>query len=191
MHHTMKLYSRYREKALLFYMFFAKWTKIPLIGRLVRLVANTFGERLESAYLMTTDEACQVVDISSQLYLGPCTCREVFKNCDNPIMAEIMIGFHTHAFVDERPQDYRKLTKEEAKEVLRDCHEKGLMHTIIKCKNEFYAVCNCCTCCCVPYRLSKQYGIGKALNRHENIVELFRQTAVREAAEAREEEKRH
>ena len=137
---------------------------------------------MESAYLITTDEACDIVDISRQLYLGPCTCREVFKNCGNPVMAELMIGFHNHVFVDERPEDYRKLTKEEAKNVLKECHELGLIHTIIRCKNEFYAICNCCTCCCVPLRLKNDYGIGNALTRPENAVGLFRDYAASQPA---------
>ncbi|MBN2240126.1 MAG: ferredoxin-like protein [Dehalococcoidales bacterium] len=188
MHHSLKLYSRYREKVLHLYMFFAAWTRIPLIGYLVRYVANTFGKRMESAYLLTTEEACDIVELSRQLYLGPCTCREVFKNCDNPVMTEIMIGFHSHAFVDERPEDYRKLSVEEAKVVLKQCHELGLIHTIIRCRNEFYAICNCCSCCCVPLRLKNQYGIGNALSRPDDVVGLFRDSiAVQDDHESEHE----
>jgi len=31
MHHSLKLYSRYRELALKYYIFQARWTRIPLI----------------------------------------------------------------------------------------------------------------------------------------------------------------
>jgi hypothetical protein len=173
MHHALRLYSRYREKVLHFYMFWARWTRIPLIGRVVRRVANTYGKTMENAYLLNTEEACEIVDISTQLYLGPCTCREVFKNCDNPVNAEIMVGFHRNAFVDERPEDYRKIDADEAKSILRKCHELGLVHTIIKCRNDFFAICNCCTCCCVPLRLNRQYGIGHAVARDKDIVNMF------------------
>jgi hypothetical protein len=183
MHHALKLYSRYREKVLHFYMFGAKCTRIPLAGRLARWIANTWGKSMENAYVITTGQACAIVDISEQLYLGPCTCREVFGNCDNPVMAEIMIGFHNNAFVDERPEDYRKLTKEEAKDVLEDCHERGMVHTIIKCRNDFFAICNCCTCCCVPLRLHNDYGIGNALARDKDIVARFGEYRKQAAAE--------
>ena len=170
MHHSLKLYSRYRELFLRYYIFQAKWTKIPLIGRLVRKVANSYGKRVSAAYLLTLHEAKRIVDSSDGLALGPCTCRAVFKNCDNPINTEIMVGLNRNIFMEERPHDYREITKQEAKDILEQCHQSGLVHTIVRCKRDFYAICNCCSCCCVPLRLNKKYGIGNALVRSENIV---------------------
>jgi hypothetical protein len=181
MHHTMKLYSRYRELALRYYIFQAKWTKIPLVGRLVRKVANSYGKNVSNAYLLTFNEACDIVDNADGLALGPCTCREVFKNCDNPINAEIIVGFSRNIFMEGRPDDYREITKQEAKDVLKQCHERGLIHTIVKWQHEFYAICNCCSCCCVPLRLLKKYGIGNALVREDNIVQKLKEHQLAEA----------
>ena len=175
MHHTLRLYSRHREFALKFYMFWAKWTRIPLIGTLVRGVANAYGRNMEGGYLLTTNEAEEIVDIAEEVVVGPCSCREVFGNCDNPMNTEIMLGLNGNVFIEERPDDYREITKEEAKEILRQCHQRGLIHTIIKCRQDFYAICNCCSCCCVPLRLSKQYGIGNAAARGGDIVRDFRE----------------
>ena len=175
MHHSLRLYSRHRECILRFYIFWAKWTKIPLIGRLVRGVANAYGKKGSAAYLLTLNEAEEIMGISEGLALGPCTCRAVFKNCDNPINTEIMLGLSRNIFIEERPHDYREITKQEAKDILRQCHQRGLIHTIIKCRGDYYAICNCCSCCCVPLRLSKQYGIGKAITRNEDIVRQFRE----------------
>ncbi len=155
-------------------MFGARCTGIPLVGRLVRRVANLYGRNMEGAYLLTPSEAEEVVDISEGLAVGPCTCRGVFKNCDNPINAEIMLGLTRNIFVEERPHDYREITKQEAKDILRQCHQRGLIHTIIKCRQDFYAICNCCSCCCVPLRLSKEYGIGNAINKSGDIVQQFK-----------------
>ena len=174
MHHSIKLYSRYRELFLRYYIFQAKWTKIPLIGRLVRKIANIYGNKVTGAYLLKLDEANEIVDNSEGLALGPCTCRAVFNNCDNPIKAEIMVGLSRNIFMNERPHDYREITKKEAKDILKECHKNGLIHTIMKCKERFYAICNCCSCCCVPLRLSKQYNIGNALARDNNIVEIVK-----------------
>ena len=175
MHHSLRIYSRYRELFLKYYIFQAKWTKIPLVGRLVRRVANLYGKKASRAYLLTLDEANEIVDISEGLTLGPCTCRVVFRNCDNPINAEIMVGLSRNIFIDERPHDYREITKQEARDILRQCHQSGLIHTIIECKKHFYAICNCCTCCCVPLRLNKKYGISNALARSDDIVAEFKQ----------------
>ncbi len=175
MHHSLRLYSRYREFFLRYYIFQAKWTKIPLIGRLVRGVANLYGKKTSNAYLLTLNEAEEIVDSSEGLAVGPCTCRAVFRKCDNPINAEIMVGPSRNIFLEERPHDYLGISKHEAKDILRQCHQRGLIHTIIRCRQGFYAICNCCSCCCVPLRLNREYGIGKALTRNGDIVREFRE----------------
>jgi len=175
MHHTLRFYSHHRELFLRYYIWQAKWTAIPLLGGLVRSVANLYGNRLHHAYVLTTAEAEEIIDCAEKLALGPCDCRRVFRNCDSPIETEIMLGLSRNVFVQGRPGEYREIDKEKAKEVLRQCHEKGLIHTIVKCRNDFYAICNCCPCCCVPLRLKTRYGIGSALARGNDIVHLFKQ----------------
>ena len=177
MHHSLRLYSKHRQGALKFYMFGAKCTRIPLIGRLVRWMANTYGRNMEGAYLLTTDEAEAIVDGAEGVAVGPCTCRDVYKNCDNPVNVELLLGPTRHIFTEHMSHDSHEITKQEAKEILKDCHQRGLIHSIIKCKDNFYAICNCCSCCCVPLRLSKQYGIGNALNRNSDIVQEFKEHA--------------
>ena len=158
-----------------FYMLGARLTGIPLVGRLVRRVANAYGRNMEGAYLLTPDEAEAVVDSAEGVAWGPCTCRAVFRNCDNPIDVEIMLGPTRHIFMEAIPHDFHEITKPEAKDILRYCHQRGLIHTIIKCRQDYYAICNCCSCCCVPLMLSKQYGIGGALVRHNDIVREFQE----------------
>jgi len=179
MHHALKIYSRYRESFLRFYIFQARWTRVPLIGRLVRAVANLYGRKGSRAYLLTLEEANKIVDLAEGLALGTCTCRTVFHKCDKPIDAEIMVGLSRNIFTAERPHDFREITKQEAKDILRQCHQQGLIHTVIKCRDEFYAICNCCSCCCVPLRLKSDYGIGEAAIRHKNITREFKAAALR------------
>jgi hypothetical protein len=175
MHHTLKIYGRYREFFLKYYIFQAKWTRIPVIGRLVRWVANSYGKKSSSAYLLTLDEAIEIVESAKELALGPCDCRSVFHNCDNPINVEIMIGLTQNIFMTERPSQYQEIDKQKAIEILQDCHQRGLIHTVVRCRNDFYAICNCCSCCCVPLRLNRKYGIGNALIRNPDIVETVKE----------------
>jgi hypothetical protein len=170
MHHSLKIYSRYREFFLKYYIFQAKWTRIPIIGRLVRWVANSYGRNASGAYLLTLEEAVEIVESAKGLALGPCDCRSVFHNCDNPINAEIMIGLTQNVFMTERPSQYKEIDKQKAKEILQECHQRGLLHTVVRCQHDFYAICNCCSCCCVPLRLNREYGIGNALIRDKEIV---------------------
>jgi hypothetical protein len=182
MHHSLKLYSKHRELFLRYYIFQAKWTRIPLVGSLVRSAANAYGKRASAAYVLTLDEANEIVDSSAGVALGPCTCRHVFQKCDNPINAEIVIGLDRNVFLEERPHDYREITKREAKDILERCHERGLMHTAVRCRRDFYAICNCCPCCCVPLRLKKDYGIGNALVRSGEIVKQIKDRQLSQIA---------
>ncbi|MFC1998259.1 ferredoxin-like protein [Chloroflexota bacterium] len=176
MHHTLKFYSRYRGKALRLYIFLAKWTKIPVIGHLVRKIANLFGSNSHGANMLTLNEAYEIIDNAGSIALGPCTCRSVFKNCNALLNAEIMLSIKGTVFLfDERKaKNYRKLSRQEAKDIMKRCHSEKLFHTIIKCSGNYYALCNCCSCCCVPYRLLKDYGIGNALTRKKDIVDSFK-----------------
>jgi hypothetical protein len=174
MHHTLKFYSKNRRLTLRLYMFFAAWTRIPLLGRLVRRLANAYGDNLHGAYLLTPAEAEQLLDIAGGLAAGPCDCRQVFGNCDHPKNNEILLGPTRHILMEAMPDESREISREEAGQILRDSHQRGLILTIVKCHGDFYAICSCCSCCCVPLRLSKQYGIGRVLVRHKDIVSEFR-----------------
>jgi len=175
MHHTLKLYGEYRNSVLRLYMFFAAWTRIPLLGRLVRWVANMYGRNLHRAHLLTPSEAEELLAIAGGVAAAPCTCRTIYKKCDNPVDNEILLGPTRHVFLETMPHDSHDITREEAGEILRDSHNRGLILTIVKCRGDFYAICSCCSCCCVPLRMSKQYGIGEVLVRHKDIVKEFRE----------------
>lgn len=173
MHHSLRFYSRHREGILRFYMFMARSTRIPLLGRLVRGVANAYGRTVEGASLLTLGEAESLVDRAAGVAVGPCTCRDVFQNCNHPRQTEILLGPTRHIFVAHMPQDSREITKENAREILRDCHRRGLIPSVIRCRGNFYAICNCCPCCCVPLRMRQHYGIGDALTRKRDILQEF------------------
>lgn len=173
MHHSLRFYVEHQHGLLKLYISLARLTRIPLIGRLVRHIANTYGQREHNVYSLTLDEAEQIIDASTKVALGPCACRHVFHNCDSPAMGEILVGNDTIAFPQLRNYDYRDVSKEEAKAVLKECHDKRLTHTLAKCRGSFYAICNCCDCCCVPMRLRRDYGIENALVRNRNVVEDF------------------
>jgi hypothetical protein len=173
MHHTLKLYSANRRLVLRFYMLFAGCTRIPLLGRLARWAANAYGRSLHRAYLLTPEEALELVNVAGGLAVTACDCRRVFKNCDHPIITEILLGPTRHVMLEAMPRESREISHGEAEEILRVNQRRGLVFTIIKCRGDFYAICSCCSCCCVPLRLSKRYGIGEALVRHKDILKEY------------------
>jgi hypothetical protein len=175
MHHSLKLYSGHRQWVLRFYMFWARRSRVPVLGWIIRLIANGYGRNLHHAYLLTPSEAESIMELAAGVAVGRCDCRLVSGNCNNPVEAEILLGPSRHIFIENMPQNAREITREEAREILTESHRRGLVQTVIRCRNDFYAICNCCTCCCIPLRLSKQYRIGNALVRHKDIVREFRE----------------
>ena len=173
MHHTLPFYGRYQRQFLKLYIYLARLTRIPVLGRLVRWVANSYGRNRHGGYFITLEEAEQIIDASNNVALGPCGCRQVFHNCSHPIMTEIVVGTGREVYSKIKNKGFRQVSKEEAKEVMQQCHSKGMMHTVMQYQGLFYAICNCCSCCCVPTRLKINYGIEFALVRRKSIVADF------------------
>jgi len=175
MHHTLKFYNLNRKGILRFYMFFAAWTRVPLLGRLVGKIANAYGRSQHHAYLLTPAEAKELVTLAGGLAAAPCTCRNLYHKCHHPGDNEILLAPSKHILEETMSREAQEITPEKAGEILQDSQRRGLVLTVLKCRENFYAICSCCSCCCVPLRLSKHYGIGEVLVRHKDIIREFRE----------------
>jgi hypothetical protein len=173
MHHTLGLYGKYQHRLIHIYIDLAKLSRIPLIGNIVRFVANIYARHGHSGYYLTLPEAERIVDIAKSVSLGPCSCRAEFHNCDHPVMSEIVLGNGSSKVYSGRKKEFHPISKEAAKGILRAAHEKHLTQSIMRCGDHFYAICSCCSCCCVPTRLKQRYNIGLALIRNLHVVEDF------------------
>jgi Pyruvate/2-oxoacid:ferredoxin oxidoreductase delta subunit len=63
--------------------------------------------------------------------------------------------------VDHKPATSKRLTREEALAKLDEFHDLGLVHNawFKSCiKDQFYVICNCCSCCCLGFE-SMRHGI--------------------------------
>jgi hypothetical protein len=179
MHHTLGIYGKYQHGFLHAYLSLAKLSRYPVIGNVVRWTANLYARLGHSGYSLTLSEAEQIVDSAKSVALGPCSCRAEFHNCDNPVMTEIVLGNGSNAVYSSRRKEFRPISREEAKEVLRQSHQKHLTQSIMRCGDHFYAICSCCTCCCVPLRLRSSYNIKNALVRNPGVVQDFQRLQLR------------
>lgn len=167
MHHSLRFYRRHQGSFLRFYILGGRLTRLPLVGRVVRAIANSYGYNMHASYSLSLAQAHQVVEQSPQLLLGPCRCRQVFHHCQAPLQSELVIGVGAQVFPQVRPAEYHPISKEQAHALVDECHRRGLFHTLMQCQEHFYALCNCCRCCCVPTRLRASYGIRGTLVRLE------------------------
>ncbi len=171
--HTAGYYGKHQHRFLHLYLTLAKLTRVPILGKLVRWVANGYARHGHGGYYLTLVEAEKIVDISNNVFLGPCSCRKEHRNCEYPIMSEIVLGDALAEIYVSRKKELRQISKEEAKSILRQAHQKRLVQSIMRCGEHFYAICSCCNCCCVPRRLQQTFGIGRALVRNPHVVQDF------------------
>ncbi len=91
-----------------------------------------------------------------------CICRKVSKNHCEPASRCLIIGepFASFVMTHEKEMNPRRISQKEAVQLLEDVHEKGLVHNAYfrDCLgDQFYAICNCCTCCCMGVRSQKLF----------------------------------
>ncbi len=171
MHHVLRFYSAHQELILRLYMFAAKFTMLPVIGKPAKSLMQWYALTQHKAWILTSEEATKIINTATSIAVGDCKCRKIFDNCDNPIRTDIVIGIGYDVFTDVRNDEFIEISKEEAKKIIDECKGSGLIHSLVKCRNEAYAICNCCSCCCVPFRLSKVYGIRDSLSRDKKVVD--------------------
>ena len=90
-----------------------------------------------------------------------CACRAQQKNPCLPTDVCLIIG---EPFVDlirtTHPLRSRRITMDEALEILQQEDDRGHLHTAwfkTAMLNRFYAICNCCKCCCLGMKYTFEY----------------------------------
>ncbi|UCC71038.1 MAG: 4Fe-4S binding protein [Gemmatimonadota bacterium] len=79
-----------------------------------------------------------------------CPCRDAREDPCQPTDVCMIVG--NGSFVlEHHPNRSRRITQQEALDLLQAEHERGHIHTAYfkdAMDNRFYAICNCCSCCC-------------------------------------------
>ncbi len=79
-----------------------------------------------------------------------CGCRLSKQDHCEPTQVCMIIGDGSFV-LDHNPRSSRRIGQQEALDLLRAEHERGHVHAAYfkdVCNNQFYAICNCCACCC-------------------------------------------
>ena len=81
-----------------------------------------------------------------------CPCRSARPNPCLPLDVCLIVGDPFASFVEEHhPRRSRRITPEEAVAIIRAEDERGHVHHAFfkdAMLGRFYAICNCCECCC-------------------------------------------
>jgi ferredoxin len=100
-----------------------------------------------------------VLEHPEAIAIGTCACRRVARESCLPMPAEVclMIGEPWVSFITEHnPGMFRRASQTEAVEAIHAAHERGEVHAAYfkkEMRGRFFALCNCCECCCIGMRM--------------------------------------
>lgn len=108
--------------------------------------------------VMLLDEIIEMISAANEIVVQPCDCRKLGGNCDFPVETCIWLDEGARESLDRGFG--RRLTIEEAIELVRWTDKKGLMHTAdSEWKSRgLHAICNCCSCDCYPFQAAQKLG---------------------------------
>ena len=92
-----------------------------------------------------------------------CGCRHARSSPCQPTQVCMVIGQPFVDFVlEHNPHTSRRITQDEALELLRAEYERGHVHSAWfkdACLDRFYSICNCCKCCCGGIEAMTEHGV--------------------------------
>lgn len=104
-----------------------------------------------------------ILDTPGSLAVMRCPCREIRgdRSC-GPLEVCMVVGKPFVDFVVEHGTNgARYISREEGMEVLKGARDQGWVHTAWfkdAMAGRFYAICNCCSCCCIPTKSMNRTG---------------------------------
>ncbi|MBC7229658.1 MAG: 4Fe-4S binding protein [Actinobacteria bacterium] len=155
--------------------------RIP--GHVRRHYAETYHGKLvpleEAQKLVTVSEEIELRDLEKVIPFSmcrdivlenpdailacKCVCRMTSPNHCQPDEVCLVIGEPYVSYIlDHQPEFCRRVTAEEAVKILRQTDEAGCLHAAFfknVTRGRFYAICNCCPCCCVALKSHRFHGV--------------------------------
>jgi ferredoxin len=139
---------------------------LPLtsVKQLVSVHENVRLENLESIipYILAKDI---ILNHPDHLVVLDCPCRSSRENPCLPLDVCMVVGEPFASFVlEHHPQKSRSISQREALQILEDEDDRGHVHHAFfkdAMLGRFYAICNCCSCCC------------GAIQAHENGIPML------------------
>jgi len=108
-------------------------------------------------HVLAFEDVTEIIEKSHNLAVTKCTCRLTAHHCDKRLEACLQINRAADYTLDRGTG--RRLTKDEALELMRQCEEEGLVHVVMNKQSVDHFICNCCSCCCQTMPILIKHGI--------------------------------
>ena len=144
-----------------FYTLMGKMSQIPLIGIPIKKVLYLAYRYMQTnSVILPVKDIEQIIEEASDLCVGPCACRCLVdsKSCEEPIYTCMGINFNATFRVMEK--DSKRITKEQALEIVKNANQRGLIMSLEYCIQPYQSnICMCCSDCCLPMQMRYKYKI--------------------------------
>ncbi|TXT61821.1 MAG: 4Fe-4S ferredoxin iron-sulfur binding domain protein [Promethearchaeota archaeon] len=170
-------------------MFLPAFKNVPPLDRTVPLYEDEGGEEISievnkevsqpEERVLTSNRIEEIVNKFDDITVGHCFCRQhqdlLGNSCEITDLRENCFTFGKSArFVAEQGFG-RKISKEEALEIMKKSEEEGLIHKAYhpfgKIEKLETSVCNCCKDCCGTFNLWKE-GVLPMINYTDFLSEI-------------------
>jgi NAD-dependent dihydropyrimidine dehydrogenase PreA subunit len=101
------------------------------------------------AQILAFEDVKSIVEGAKNLAVTKCSCRAIDGRCGKAL--EVCIQVNRAADYALERGTGRKLTKEEAIQMLKSCEEEGLVHVSENRREIGHVICNCCADCCMNW----------------------------------------
>lgn len=149
-------------------------------GRPILKVTARLLSFFPSAEVVTLDRAKGFIDAISvlqntEIAVGPCVCQEALGKRKGTHIKDMVVLYGAEVYKRAK-SGYGDLSPEEAKRLLHELHQEGLMQAFYACmrsKGWVFVICNCEREICLPFRAHQ--AAGGVLSPGPDIVALDRE----------------
>ncbi len=151
----------------------------PWIRIIPTIKSIEINKSVESDYeILPFEEIKKHIENNASIVVIPCMCRSANqkldedqkRDCDKPIETCLSFGVFADWFINAGLG--RKISKEEAIKIVKECEEQGLIHSTTNYQEEPLFICNCCPDCCTFIRGLKIYGHPRMFAKSNFIAKI-------------------
>ncbi len=148
--------------------------KLPLAHRFIRHIGTNLMKKSHFGQVIPLEDALEVVDLVQSITRIACVCRSVTQGRHDARYC-LLLGIDPSGLVGDWPElqdNLEVLSKEEARECLKQFDTLGLIHSIWTFETPFIgAICNCDRDC-LAYKMQVSGDLMDTMFRAEYIASI-------------------
>lgn len=139
--------------------------KVPHAARIIPLGASLAMQ----PWVLPTEQVMEILGRARTVAVWPCVCRSHYRRCDKPVEVCLVLDAPAESLVAKGLA--RRISLEEAAEVLKEADGHGLVHMGLYFPDHgLSALCSCCACCCHELQILRQRGRRDRLARSDYVA---------------------